>query len=104
MGTTHLPTHLEVISPVAHLRPRPDVVWITQGDAAVLLDAESGLYFTLNGVAARTWELLAGGEPLSAILEQLEDEYDIGRQPLENDVAALLKHLVELGLLEESSS
>ena len=92
------------MSPVAHLRPRPHVVWISQGDAAVLLDAEGGLYFTLNGVAARTWELLAGGEPLSAILECLEDEYEIGRQQLEDDIAALLKHLVELGLIEESSS
>lgn len=103
MGTTHLPTHLESRSLVAHLRPLPHVVWITQGDAAVLLDADRGLYLTLNSVAARTWELLAAGEPLSAILECLEDEYEIDRQKLEEDVAALLKHLLELALIEEAS-
>lgn len=104
METAPLPTHFESKSPLAHFRPLPHVVWITQSDAAVLLDADRGLYLTLNSVAARTWELLAGGEPLTAILECLEDEYEIGRQQLEDDVAALLKHLVELGLIEESSS
>jgi hypothetical protein len=81
-------------------RPRPHVVWATHTDATVLLDADRGLYFMLNGVAGRTWELLAAGEPVIAILQCLSDEYEVEREVLEADVAALIQHLLEAALVE----
>jgi hypothetical protein len=84
-------------------RPRSHVVWITHTDATVLLDADRGLYYTLNDVAGRTWELLAAGEPLIEVLRCLEDEYEVEREVLGADVAALLMRLLDAALIERIS-
>ncbi|HEX6864611.1 MAG TPA: PqqD family protein [Thermoanaerobaculia bacterium] len=79
------------------------MVWTTHTDATVLLDAERGLYYTLNEVAGRAWELLAAGEPVIEILRCLEDEYEVGREDLEADVTALLGRLLDAALIERVS-
>ncbi|MFL5496050.1 MAG: PqqD family protein [Gemmatimonadales bacterium] len=81
-------------------RPLPHVVWARQADAIVLLDAERGLYYTLNEVAGRTWELLAAGEPVIEILRVLTDEYDVPDETLQADGAALLRLLLDARLIE----
>jgi hypothetical protein len=84
----------------ARFRPFPHVVWARQADATVLLDAERGLYYTLNEVAGRTWELLVAGEPLIEILRYLGDEFDVSADTLEADLTALLKSLLDAELIE----
>jgi hypothetical protein len=81
-------------------RPFAHVVWAGRSDATVLLDAERGLYYTLNEVAGRTWELLVAGEPLMEILRCLEDEYDVSAETLKADTAALLSRLLDAELIE----
>jgi coenzyme PQQ synthesis protein D (PqqD) len=81
-------------------RPLPHVVWARQADTTVLLDAERGLYYTLNEVAGRTWELLAAGEPLIEILRCLGDEFEVAVETLQADVAVLLRGLLETRLIE----
>jgi coenzyme PQQ synthesis protein D (PqqD) len=81
-------------------QPLPHVVWVRQGDATVLLDAERGVYYTLNEVAGRTWELLAAGEPLIEILRCLGDEFEVAAQTLETDTASLIEQLVEAPLIQ----
>lgn len=85
-------------------RPFAHVVWARQADATVLLDAERGLYYTLNEVAGRSWELLVAGEPLIEILRKLGDEYDVSADTLQTDLAATLKELLEAGLIERLPS
>lgn len=81
-------------------RPLTHVVWTTHTDATVLLDADRELYYTLNGVAGRIWELVAAGEPVIEILRCLGDEYEVERETLEADLAALLKRLLDAALIQ----
>jgi hypothetical protein len=81
-------------------RPFPHVVWARHTDATVLLDAERGLYYTLNDVAGRVWELLAAGEPVIEILRVVGDEYEVETDVLEGDVTALLGELRVAKLIE----
>jgi Coenzyme PQQ synthesis protein D (PqqD) len=81
-------------------RPFPHVVWARQADATVLLDVERGLYYTLNEVAGRTWDLLVAGEPLIEMLRVLGDEYEVSDEILQADAAALLKRLMDTRLIE----
>ena len=81
-------------------RPFPHVVWARQADATVLLDAERGLYYTLNEVAGRIWELLVAGEPVIEILRCLGDEFEVPAETLEADTAALLERLLDARLIE----
>lgn len=103
MDTAPAETVLESNLLADRFRPRPQVVWTTHTDATVLLDADRGLYYTLNEVAGRAWELLAAGEPIVEILRCLEDEYEVSREGLEADVAALLKRLLGAALIERIS-
>jgi hypothetical protein len=79
-------------------------VWTRHTDAIVLLDAERGLYYTLNEVAGRSWELLASGEPVIEILRCLGDEYDVPSETLQADVEAVLKRLLDAALIERLPS
>jgi hypothetical protein len=84
----------------ARFRPFPHVVWARHTDATVLLDAERGLYYTLNDVAGRVWELLAASEPVIEILRVVGDEYEVDREVLEADLTALLRELRAEQLIE----
>lgn len=81
-------------------RPFSHVAWARQADATVLLDGERGLYYTLNEVASRTWELLVAGEPVIEILRCLGDEFDVSDETLQADLDALLKRLLDTKLIE----
>ena len=81
-------------------RPSADVVWTRQAGTTVLLDGRRGLYYTLNEVASRTWDLIIAGEPLVEILRCLKDEFETSAKMLEADTAALLNVLRDAGLIE----
>jgi hypothetical protein len=75
------------------MKPRQGVIAKMVGSEMVLLDYDRGIYYGLNGVGARVWQLLAGGATLDEVLDRLTDEYDVPRAALEADVAALLRDL-----------
>jgi coenzyme PQQ synthesis protein D (PqqD) len=97
-------TILDQYSLSDRFRPFPHVVWTRHTDATVLLDAERGLYYTLNEVASRVWELLAAGEPVIEILRVMRDEYEVEGGVLEPDVTALLTKLQTARLIERMGS
>ncbi|MEK6373613.1 MAG: PqqD family protein [Acidobacteriota bacterium] len=74
-------------------RARDGVIAKMIGNEMVLLDYDRGIYYGLNPVGARVWQLLSEGEALERILERLADEYEVSREALESDVAALLLEL-----------
>ena len=53
----------------------------------------------MDEVGARIWQLLGDGKELGSILELLEQEYDVSRDVLEQDVGNLLESLLEAGLI-----
>jgi hypothetical protein len=91
---------LDQFSLADRFRPHAHVVWTRHADATVLLDAERGLYYTLNDVAGRIWELLAAGEPVLEMLRVVGGEFEVERPVLEADVLALLGELRKARLME----
>ena len=75
------------------MKPREGVIAKMVGSEMVLLDYDRGIYYGLNGVGARVWQLLAGGATRDEVIARLTDEYDVARATLEADVAALLRDL-----------
>ena len=68
-------------------------------DEMVLMDLETGTYFSLDPVGARVWELLGQGMALSAVCEAIFSEYDAPRETIETDVLELCDDLVEKKLI-----
>lgn len=66
----------------------------------VLLDLASENYFGLDAVGTRVWQLLNKGEEGSVLIDTLLCEYEVEREVLEKDIAALLERLREAGLIE----
>lgn len=81
-------------------RPKPGVLAQTLGEEVVLLDANRGVYFSLNPTGARAWQLLSEGESLDQIRAALIEEFDVTAEVLEADLQALLHDLTESQLIE----
>jgi hypothetical protein len=78
------------------------VLGTRQGDTTVLLDVNGGMYYTLNEVGGRVWDLLGEGLTMRAIVERLVEEYDVPLDRLDADVRALLDRLRAAKLVEPS--
>ncbi|HET7433866.1 MAG TPA: PqqD family protein [Thermoanaerobaculia bacterium] len=81
------------------MKPAAGVVFKSVGDELVLLDYDRGIYYGLDAVGARLWELIAAGEPLPSVIETLLGEYDVSREEVTNDAQRLVGELRERGLL-----
>lgn len=63
-------------------------------DEAVLLDLQSGTYFGLNDVGARTWQLIVEHGALSQVLDVMLQKYAAEREVIERDLLELGRQLV----------
>ena len=70
------------------------------GSEAVVLDVDQGKYFGLNDVAARVFELLEQPHALPELRDAIVAEYDVVPAACEEDLRALLRELLALGLIE----
>lgn len=66
---------------------------------SVLLNLETERYFGLDAVGTRMWQVLTAAPNVEAALAQLLEEYDAPEERLRTDLASLLEHLVENGLI-----
>ena len=69
------------------------------GDETVILDLANGTYYGLDPVGARIWQLLAEGQSLVQVCEAMLAEYDVAREDIERDVAALGQALLDKNLV-----
>lgn len=84
---------LPIASPDTICRPLPD--------GAVLFSARDEVYFGLNTVGARIWELLsASGATFDGLCAALHTDYpDVAIETIREDVRELLNHLLTAGLV-----
>ena len=66
---------------------------------AVILNLKTGIYFGLNPVGARIWELLQQPRTISEIRELIVSEYEVEAGRCERDVYALVEELASRGLI-----
>ena len=67
---------------------------------AVILNLASGIYFGLEGVGARVWELVQDPLPVGDIHHTLTGEYEVDADTCLRDLFALLEELRGAGLIE----
>jgi len=70
------------------------------GGEVVLLEPEAGIYFSLNEVGARIWDMMRDPVPVESIARRIMEEYDVDPEQCRTDVLRLLSELVERGLAE----
>ena len=78
----------------------PSVVTRGVGGDTMLLDLDSGTYFGLDPIGGEVWKAIEGHKSLGEACDILEQQYEVGRDQLEQDVIALAGQLAEKGLVK----
>ena len=69
----------------------------------VMLSLKRGEYFGLDEIGSRIWEILEKPIPFSALVDQLLEEFEVGREECENDTREYLEILYKKELLVETT-
>ena len=79
-----------------------DQITANLGGDSVVMHPGTEMYFTLDAVGARIWELLQTVTSVGAIRDAIVAEYDVEIDRCERDLLALLTDLQSHGLLRET--
>lgn len=95
----------EAVSLASRVRIPEGILARLLGDELVLLNLQTGVYFSLNQVGTRIWQLLETrpSRPLRTVLETLTDEYEVDRDRCRQDLLNLVSSLREHRLLDVSA-
>ncbi len=66
----------------------------------VILNLTDGVYYGLNPVGARIWQLLQERHTVNEIRALLLEEYEVEPRQLDHDLLPLLQELMNKGLIE----
>lgn len=80
---------------------RPDLVAANMDGERVMLDVQSGRYFSLRGVGAFIWDAIETPKSQQAIIDEISETFDTsnaGNVP--GDVAKFLDQLQENGMVQ----
>ena len=69
------------------------------GEETVILNLEGGVYYGLDPVGARMWQLMAEGQTLAGICNTMLDEFEVERGVLEQDILRIARELLDQGLI-----
>jgi hypothetical protein len=67
---------------------------------AVLLNLQNEMYYGLDEMGTRMWQLLTTSDSVQAAMDTMLEEFDVSPETLEQDVAKMIQELQEQGLLE----
>jgi hypothetical protein len=74
------------------------------GKEVAILDLKAGVYYGLDAVAARIWNLIQEPRTVNEIRDILLEEYEVEPERCERDLLALLERLAAEGLIEAKRS
>jgi hypothetical protein len=66
---------------------------------SVILDMDSGIYFGLDRIGTRVWQLIEQHGTLEEVVRIMQNEYDVDPQTLRADAEALVAALIEKRLV-----
>ena len=82
-----------------NIRVPDDVVFRVLGDEAVILNLASGVYFGLDTVGTRMWQLMSEHGSTDKVIAAMLDEYEVEEGQLRSDLAKLIEQLSEKRLV-----
>jgi len=90
---------VEDVSLDAALKVSSDVVFRELDGEAIVLNLATGVYFGLDPVGTRMWQLIDQRGRLQDVVTVMCDEYDAPAAQIERDLVALVAELVRMGLM-----
>jgi hypothetical protein len=81
-----------------------DVMFRILGDEAVILNVGSGVYFGLDEVGTRMWQLMSEHGSTEKVIEVMLTEYEVDEEQLRGDLEKLIQQLSEKGLVKTDAA
>ncbi len=81
------------------LQHSPDAVYQTVGEEAVLINLNTGSYYSLNDTGTMFWELLDGHRTVSDCARRIAADYEVEVELVEADLLELAIDLRGEGLI-----
>src|SRR4051812_27785168 len=82
----------------------PDQVSADLNGEAVVLTLPAGVYYGMNNVGARVWELVREPRRVSVICEVIVSEFAVDPSACHADVVSFLEHLRAEGLIDVATA
>lgn len=70
-----------------------DRIWCDIAGEAVILNADSGVYYGLDPVGTQVWQLIQEPKAVSALISTLLELYDVAVERCQTDLLSLLHDL-----------
>ncbi len=83
---------------------RPRVVYETIDGESVMIDFDTGNYYSLNPIGSAIWDLVDAGASTDEIVQTLNRRYDASQAQIQQAVDRLLSELQQKGLLVPDGS
>ncbi|HVB85243.1 MAG TPA: PqqD family protein [Candidatus Dormibacteraeota bacterium] len=77
-----------------------DHVSCSLGDEAAILNMKNTVYYGLDPVGARVWDLVQQAKSVGEIRDALLEEYEVQAEECERDLLDLLRQMREQGLID----
>ena len=92
-----------MLEPESRLRHRDRVLTQRAAGTLVLLDLDSGQYYTLDEVSSRVWDLCDGELGVEAIVSTIGEEFEAPLETIQGDIEEFLQEMLDENLLVEES-
>lgn len=77
-----------------------DIVFQSMPPDTVLLNLETGYYYSTNPLGTEIWQRCDGTTAISNILSDLHQQFDVSLEQLTQDVLNFIEQMVHEGLLK----
>jgi len=82
----------------------PEQVSCPLGEESAILNLKNSVYYGLDAVGARVWNLLQQPRSIGELRDTLLDEYEVEAERCERDLLNLLEKMRDEGLIEVRSA
>jgi coenzyme PQQ synthesis protein D (PqqD) len=93
-------TEVSSLSPEAVVTRAGDPLAAPVDGDLVMLDPRRGVYYGLNPIGARIWQLIEAPRSVEGLCSALQEEFDVPPEKCRADVVAFLEHLQRQELVE----
>ncbi len=88
------------LSLTSTVRIKDDILFNDLQGEIVILSPKDGVYFGLDPVGTRAWQLIQHHGRLGAVKDAMLKEYEVSAERLEEDLQELVSSLLDNGLVE----
>ncbi len=85
------------------INPASDVAFVKEGTHTAVFNLKNGLYYKLDPVGSRIWDLMRETHSPRSIIQTLSTEYDVDSKQIKKDTLHLVRDLHNKGLIKSKT-